>query len=338
LQGAPVNATTNTVTINPSDLTQLGSINVESQSGASSPTTQIAVNANVNSTTATQAAAATYVAGTPANNMASGAITPDFTVQIPISDSLGAQHTLELDMLKSPTAPNTWYAELRALPDKNGVIPVTTGAPLVNGQIATGKLVFQANGQLDSVNSTLLGNPPSINFGASSAVPPAAGTVQWAQALGLASQSLNIQLGQAPGGLTQFASTSVTQSIVTNGTAFGNLTNVVIDAKGNVTATFDNGVSRLLAQVAIATFPNANGLRAQTGDAYSVTSDSGTPNLKAPGTGGAGQISPSSLESSTVDLSTQFTDLITTQRAYSASSKIITTADQMLQDLLSIIR
>jgi flagellar hook protein FlgE len=193
---------------------------------------------------------------------------------------------------------------------------------LVNGQIATGLLKFQANGQLDTVNSTLLGNPPNISFGASSATAPAAGAVQWAQSLGLATQSLNVQLGQAPGGITQFASTSVTQSIVTNGTAFGNLTNVVIDSKGKVTATFDNGVSRLLAQVAIATFPNADGLKAQTGDAYSVTADSGTPNLKAPGTGGAGQISPSSLEASTVDLSTQFTDLITTQRAYSASSKI----------------
>jgi flagellar hook protein FlgE len=338
LQGAPVNAATNTVTINPSDVTQLTAINVESQSGASSPTTQIAINANVNSTTAVSAAAATYSASTPANNMASGAVTPDFTVQIPISDSLGAQHTLELDMLKDPAAPNTWYAELRALPDKNGTIPVVTGAPLVNGQIATGLLKFQANGQLDTANSTLLGNPPNISFGASSATAPAAGAVQWAQSLGLATQSLNIQLGQAPGGITQFASTSVTQSIVTNGTAFGNLTNVVIDSKGKVTATFDNGVSRLLAQVAIATFPNADGLKSQTGDAYSVTSDSGTPNLKAPGTGGAGQISPSSLESSTVDLSTQFTDLITTQRAYSASSKIITTADQMLQDLLNIIR
>ncbi len=65
---------------------------------------------------------------------------------------------------------------------------------------------------------------------------------------------------------------------------------------------------------------------------------SGTYNLKAPGTGGAGSISPDSLEASTVDLSTEFSNLITTQRAYSASSKIITTADQMMQDLINIIR
>jgi flagellar hook protein FlgE len=69
-----------------------------------------------------------------------------------------------------------------------------------------------------------------------------------------------------------------------------------------------------------------------------VSTASGNFTLKSPGQGGAGVISPSSLESSTVDLSKEFTDLITTQQAYSASSKIITTADQMVQDLLNIIR
>jgi len=97
-------------------------------------------------------------------------------------------------------------------------------------------------------------------------------------------------------------------------------------------------VTRKIAQVAIATFPNPDGLTAVTGDAFRVSQASGTYNLKAPGTGGAGLIDPSTLEASTVDLSSEFTGLITTQRAYSASSKIITTADQMLQDLLNIIR
>ena len=75
-----------------------------------------------------------------------------------------------------------------------------------------------------------------------------------------------------------------------------------------------------------------------SGDAYTVSQASGTFNLKAANSAGAGKIAPKNLESSTVDLSTEFTNLIVTQRAYSASSKIITTADQMLQDLLSIIR
>jgi flagellar hook protein FlgE len=90
--------------------------------------------------------------------------------------------------------------------------------------------------------------------------------------------------------------------------------------------------------VAVATFSNANGLKGVNGNAYRVTNESGTYSLKTPGQGGAGSIAPSTLEASTVDLSTEFTGLITTQRAYSASSKIITTADQMLEELLSIKR
>jgi len=124
----------------------------------------------------------------------------------------------------------------------------------------------------------------------------------------------------------------------TNGTAFGNLTNIEVDEDGYVSAIFDNGVTRRIAQVAVATFSNPNGLKGVNGNAYRVTNESGTYSLKAPGEGGAGVIAPSTLEASTVDLSQEFTGLITTQRAYSASSKIITTADQMLEELLNIKR
>jgi flagellar hook protein FlgE len=130
----------------------------------------------------------------------------------------------------------------------------------------------------------------------------------------------------------------VVQAVTTNGTAFGNLTNVDIDEDGYVTAIFDNGVTRRIAQVAVATFANPNGLIGLNGNAYRMSNASGPYSLKSPGTGGAGLIAPSTLESSTVDLSTEFTGLITTQRAYSASSKIITTADAMLEELINIKR
>jgi len=128
------------------------------------------------------------------------------------------------------------------------------------------------------------------------------------------------------------------QATLTNGTAFGNLSEVKIDEKGFVTAIFDNGVTRQIAQVAIATFPSADSLTETSGNAYRVSQGSGTFNLKSAGSGGAGLIGASQLEASTVDLSAEFTGLITTQRAYSASSKIITTADEMLAELISIKR
>jgi flagellar hook protein FlgE len=347
LQGWAVDTLGN-VNVDPSDLSRLSAINVGAVGGTAEATTRVSVNANLQASTTVSAAAvaaSTASAGAydPAtNNMASydpntgTGVKPDYSLQIPISDSQGGERSLEIDFLKSDT-PNQWYAEIRAVPASS----VQTVAPFVNGQVATGMIAFLPDGKLDTANTTLFGaGPPTpdpiVDLGASAG--PAGANGQWDTALGVASQQIRIDLNQAPGGLTQYDSQSVTQSIATNGTAFGNLTNVDIDEDGNVVANFDNGVSRRIAQVAIATFPNPDGLKAISGNAYAVSVNSGTYNLKAPGTGGAGSLSPSTLEASTVDMSSEFANLIVTQRAYSASSKIITTADQMLQELLDIKR
>jgi flagellar hook protein FlgE len=264
---------------------------------------------------------------------------PDFSVTIPLADSQGGAHSMQVDFLKSTTNPNQWYAEAHVVPASE----VSTGAGLTNGQVSVGVVSFTPDGRLDPNNTTLFGmssngGQAAISFGPSNAGPPAAGAVNWASQLGINGQNVALTLGSAAGGLTQYDSQSIVQSVSTNGTPFGNLTSINIDTQGFVTAAFDNGVTRRIAQVAIATFPNPDGLSPVSGDAYRVSLQSGTYNLKAPGSGGAGQISPSSLEASTVDLSTEFSSLITTQQAYSASSKIITTADQMMQDLINIIR
>jgi flagellar hook protein FlgE len=244
---------------------------------------------------------------------------------------------VNLDLLKS-SVPNQWYAELVANPPSD----VVTGAGLSDGQIATGVIAFTSTGQIDPAKTTIFNSAnPAITFGASNAAAPGAGQVNWAPSLGIAAQTVTLNLNGgagSTGGITQLDSQSVTQSITTNGTAFGNLTNVEIDANGIVTAVFSNGVTRPIAQVAIANFPNPDGLTPVSGDAFQVSQNSGTYTLEQPGTGGAGQIDPSTLESSTVDLSSQLTDLITSQSAYSASSKIITTANQMMQALLNVIQ
>jgi flagellar hook protein FlgE len=256
-------------------------------------------------------------------------VKPDFEIQIPVSDSKGGQRTVTLSLLKGP-GPNEWFAELRAKP---GDLDNNT-----NGLISSGKVTFTTDGKLNSVGNLFGGvTPTAISIAASD--PLASGTApRWADGLGIDSQDIQIDLANAAGGLTQYNSQSVVQSVNTNGTAFGNLTNIEVDDEGYVSAIFDNGVTRRIAQVAIATFSNPNGLKGVNGNAYRVTNESGTYSLKTPGQGGAGVIAPSTLEASTVDLSTEFTGLITTQRAYSASSKIITTADQMLEELLSIKR
>jgi flagellar hook protein FlgE len=105
-----------------------------------------------------------------------------------------------------------------------------------------------------------------------------------------------------------------------------------------VTALFDNGLAKAVYQLPVATFQNPDGLQRRNGNAYSVSDQSGTFALQLPGSGGAGTLSPSTLEGSNVDLGTEFVKLITTQRAFSASTKIITTADEMLQELNQVKR
>lgn len=256
-------------------------------------------------------------------------VKPDFEIQIPVSDSKGGNRSLTLSLIKGP-APNEWFAELRAKP---GDLDNNT-----NGLISSGKITFTTDGKLIDTGGLLGGAPPSISIGASDPAAATGGAARWADGLGLSGQDIQIDLTGAPGGLTQYDDPSMVGAVDTNGTALGNLTNVEIDEDGYVTALFDNGVTRRIAQVAIATFPNPDGLEAVDGNAWRLTTDSGGFSLKAPGEGGAGDIAPSTLEASTVDLSTEFTDLIRTQRAYSACSKIITTADEMLKELLDMKR
>ncbi|MBC1181388.1 flagellar hook-basal body complex protein [Brevundimonas sp. WCHBH090558] len=271
-------------------------------------------------------------------------VKPDFKMNIPVSDSKGGQRNLELRFLKSDE-PNIWYAEIVSVPASD----VIAGAPYANGQIKTGKIAFTPSGRLDvdtmkawPAGTGLFDDPTmaTLNFGKSDPanLTMPVGQVAWADGLGIAAQAVTLDLNTSAGGLSQLNTASVVQSTVTNGTAFGNLSEIKIDEGGFVTAIFDNGVMRRIAQVAVATFPSPDSLREVSGNAYAVSLQSGTFNLKAAGTGGAGEIAAKQLESSTVDLSAEFTGLITTQRAYSASSKIITTADEMLAELINIKR
>jgi flagellar hook protein FlgE len=269
-------------------------------------------------------------------------VKPDFELTIPVSDSKGGQRTISVSFLKSST-PNEWYAEVRAVPASD----IETGTGLTNGQLRTGKIAFTQDGRLDiakmqawPAGTGLFDDPTNANltFAASDSAAPGPGAAKWSTGLGIDDQTISFDLNTSAGGLSQLNTPSVVLSTITNGTAFGNLSEIKIDEKGFVTAIFDNGVMRKIAQVALATFPSPDSLSEVSGNAYRVSQDSGTFNLKAAGTGGAGLISASQLESSTVDLSQEFTGLITTQRAYSASSKIITTADEMLAELISIKR
>lgn len=331
LQGWPV-AADGSVSSNPSDLTQLQTINLDQLGGTAEPTTNLTLNANLRASQPISAAEATYNPAVSANNMASGTVAADFQRSVQLFDSKGGFRTLTISMLKS-AVPNQWHAELHIQPASD----VVTGAGLVNGQIATGTIAFTPSGLLDSANTS----PSLLNLNfLPSGTAPGAGQAAWATALGIDTQTVAVNLGSPglAGGFTQFDSPSTLISSQVNGAVFGGLSGVRVDEEGFVTALFDNGIQRRIYQLPIATFVNPSGLNAESGNAYTVTNESGPFTLNPPGRASAGVIAASSLEASTVDLAREFTNLITTQRAYSASTKIITTADEMLDELIRIRR
>ncbi len=319
------------VSADPSNMSSLQTINVNNISGAAEATTEMAFNANLDASTTVSAAEATYLSTASANNMASGAVTPDFTRTVQLYDNLGGSRSLTYAFLKSST-PNQWHVEIYASPASD----VTTGAGLVDGQVATGVVAF-SGGQLDTANTTL---PTTLSFGASSAGAPGAGAVNWASSLGIEAQTVDLSLGggSAAGGITQYDSTSTLNSTTINGSALGNLTGVSVSKDGVMTAVFDNGLKRDIYKLPVATFVNPDGLYSVRGTAFRATAEAGPFTLKEAGLAGAGVMQASALENSNVDLAAEFTGLITTQRAYSASSKIITTADDMLDELIRMKR
>jgi flagellar hook protein FlgE len=343
LQGVPADAT-GAIPTSGLNIGILQPINVTNVGGAVSPTTVAGLTGTLNSDQAVSAAAlaaSTTPVGAGAYDPTTNSMTaydpttgagvkPDFTMQVPISDSQGGQHTIQVDLLKSAT-PDQWYAEIQAVPTSD----VTGGN--VPGQISAGILAFNSDGSLNTAATTL---NTTLSFGASSAAAPVAPAVNWASSLGVAAQTVALSLGGAGGssGMTQVAGASAVTSTTANGTPFGSLSSIAIAKNGIVTATFTNGVSRAIAEIPLATFPNADGLTAVSGTAYEASNNSGLVSLQAAGAGGTGQLASNSLEASTIDLSSEFTNLIVTQQAYTASSKVITTADQMTQVLLQLIQ
>ena len=161
-------------------------------------------------------------------------------------------------------------------------------------------------------------------------------TIPWNTATsGLSPQTVSVNLGTvgSTNGLTQYDTASTFNGSTVDGSAFGTVTGVTVGKDGTVTAQFSNGLSQDVYKIPLATFTNPDGLGQVSGNAYAATKASGAANINLANTGAAGGIQSNSLEGSTVDLATEFTNLITTQRAYSASARIITTADQMLQEL-----
>jgi flagellar hook protein FlgE len=289
----------------------VSSLRVPTASLAPFATSEIAVTANLD------AGAPILV---PAWDPLDPAATANYSTSMTVYDSLGEQRTLDVYFRK--TADNAW--EYHVLADGADIAGGTAG---VFQEIGTGgTLTFDTNGALSDAQTTQL----SIDF-AGGATP---------------AQLIDVDFGQdilndgATGlaGTTQFASASAVSAQSQDGYASGEFSGIAIDGVGLVQGLYTNGEKIAIGQLAVAKFRSNDGLGKAGAGLWIETRESGSVALGGAGAGGRASVSSGALEQSNVDLAEEFVGLIQHQRSYSANAKTITTADEMLQELINIKR
>lgn len=322
LQGVAIPAS-GVVPALPTAVGSLETVNVYALSNSWQASTAMEATANLQSTQSVNANIGNYGFGGGNVNMSAGTIDPDFETTLQIYDSQGGTRNVTLGFLKRSTA-NQWYVEVYVEPSSD---VNAAGAPThPNGRIAQGTISFGTDGSFSSVSLT---DPDGGALGTGNQM-----TINWATALGLAQGQVTLDVST----FTQAASASRLISSEVDGAVLGAYAGVSIDENGIVYSLFDNGQSRAIYKLPVATFPNPDGLTNYNGNTWLEDVNSGPYSLLTAGTQGAGKVSSGALESSTVDLAEEFTNMIITQRAYSAAGKIITTADEMLDELIRLKR
>lgn len=252
---------------------------------------------------------------------------PNFSTSEQVYDSLGNAHVL--DLYFTNTGADAWKVTANLDGASSGITAAVTGGSAgVNG---TGTIAFQPDGTLNI--STW--SPLKITLTDTNHVPQLGSTYN----IGTTGNVLALNLANSSGSpsITQYAETSAVSANSADGNAATNLNSVAIANGGGVVATFSDGTTVNVGQLAMATFQNPSSLIAVGSNAYQVSAATSAPSVGLPNTGGRGQIVGSSLESSTVDIATEFTNLLVYERSYQADSKVITTADQINQDTIALI-
>ncbi len=205
------------------------------------------------------------------------------------------------------------------------------------GHTDTWNMFYQANSTATGTQTAWINAGTNFTFGTNGALVSPSGSSITLSNVAVNNQSLgNLTFNFGAGGLTQYASTGGTATInqiQQDGYAAGQLQSVAVNNSGLVVGTFSNGQNLDLAAVSLSHFNGTNYLKALDGGAYSATDQSGVAIA-----GATGSISGSSVENSNTDIADEFTKLIVTQQAYSANTKVITTAQTMVQDLLNVLR
>ncbi len=295
----------------------LGSIQLKSNISNPNATSAITVNSNLDSR-------APVIAG--GFDITDPISSSNHTSALSVIDSLGRSHLLTIYYTK--TANNSW--------DWNATVD---GADTLSGATevqASGTLTFNAAGGLQAesaITYPVSGSDPAASgfqFNGGSAEDQ---VITFDFGTNVATES-----GSGLDGTTQFGVISSTSFQSQNGFTPGELQSVTISTDGLVEGLYNNGEARILAQIAVSTFNNPRGLNPQGSNLFSESFASGQANVGVPAAGGRGRVLSNSLELSNVDLAGEFIKMISAQRAFQANSRVITATDQLLQDLVNIIR
>lgn len=287
----------------------LGDINIASLNSAPNDTTVANITVNLDSRE-------TVIPG--GFLLANPDTTSNFSSSITVYDSLGNGHIVDIYFTK--TAANTWTW--------NTVVSASDSTSGTSEIQANGTLNFTSNGELDS-ESVITYPTGGFDF--------AGGATQ--------NQTINFDFGTsiAEGGTglegtTQFGSDSATVFQSQDGYAAGSLQNITISQDGIMTGIFTNGQTRSIAQIALAKFIAPSELTKMGRNVYAESFDSGQPIISTPGDTGTGQILSNTLELSNVDLAQEFVKMIISQRGFQANSRIVSTSDELMVELVNLKR
>ncbi len=249
----------------------------------------------------------------------------NYSSSINIYDSLGNPHTITFYFKKVSGNYWEWHAVADST-DLDGALPDSNGNPqpyeIGNG----GYLIFNSSGSLKEATGT---DELYFNF---------SGGSKQLQKIVFNPGTPTVKGGTGLDGITQFASASTTFSQSQDGNPAGTLTGVQVDKDGVIHGIYTNGEIKPLAKLAIAKFLNPWGLAKEGKNLFAKTVESGDAIMGAAGTGGRGLIVSNALEHSNVDIAEEFVKLIMAQRAFQANSRVITTSDQLLLDIVSLKR
>jgi flagellar hook protein FlgE len=296
---------------------QLGNITVQTAALQPQATQTMSLTANLDAN-----------AGAPATtpwNPQDPSATSNFSTTMSVYDSLGNSHQVSVYFVNDGN--NTWDYHVVA---NGSEVTSPTSTANTNTEIGTGTLSFTPGGALNAVTTT---TPIAVTFNGASAQ-----TINVNFGSPIVPTAPSTTVGTGLNGVTQFGETSQVSAQSQDGYGSGDLTGVQIGSDGTVSGVYSNGQTIAVAQLAIAKFGSQQGLSPSGNSLWAATQQSGPAVLGAAGSGGRGSIVSGSLEQSNVDIATQFVNLIAQQRGFEASSKTITTADQMLQDLMQVVQ